>query len=96
MKKALAIAAVAAIALSAPAFANDDDAAHMEQKADYYMKKIDTNGDGAISADEHKAFAEGMFKSADKDGNGSVSRQELIDAKTAEKKEMEDAMGEKH
>ena len=82
MKKALMMAALACV-MAAPAIAKDDMSpaekdAKMEKKADMWFSKIDTNGDGMISKEEHMAFGEKMFSETDKDGNGSISMDEKI------------------
>ena len=46
--------------------------------ADHLIKKMDTDGDGKISADEHAAFAEKMFQEADTNHDGYLTRDELI------------------
>jgi len=41
------------------------------------IAKMDTNGDGMLSAAEHDAGAKKMFSEMDTDGNGSLSREEM-------------------
>lgn len=41
------------------------------------IAKMDTNGDGMMSASEHDSGAQAMFAQMDTDGNGSLSRQEM-------------------
>ena len=41
------------------------------------IAKMDSNGDGMLSASEHEAGAAAMFKDMDSNGDGSVSRQEF-------------------
>jgi Ca2+-binding EF-hand superfamily protein len=41
------------------------------------IAKMDTNGDGVLSASEHASGAQAMFSEMDTDGNGSLSRQEM-------------------
>lgn len=59
------------------------------------FKKLDTDGDGAISLEEFKAGplgkkapakAETVFKKRDKNGDGKLSPEELVKAKGADKK----------
>jgi len=42
------------------------------------IAKMDTNGDGVLSASEHDSGAQAMFTQMDTDGNGSLSRQEMM------------------
>ena len=41
------------------------------------IAKMDTNGDGVLSASEHDSGAQAMFTEMDTDGNGNLSRQEM-------------------
>ena len=41
------------------------------------IAKMDSNGDGMLSASEHEAGAAAMFKDMDSNGDGSLSRQEF-------------------
>ena len=41
------------------------------------FEKMDTDGDGAISLEEHSAKAERRFKKMDADGDGKVTREEI-------------------
>lgn len=41
------------------------------------MAKVDTNGDGVISMDEHLAVAKDRFGKIDTDGDGALSREEI-------------------
>jgi Ca2+-binding EF-hand superfamily protein len=54
---------------SSPAVANDD---HGDM-----MKTMDSNGDGAVSADEHAAGAKTMFDRMDANKDGVVTAQEM-------------------
>ncbi|MFC5576850.1 EF-hand domain-containing protein [Lysobacter niabensis] len=44
------------------------------------IARMDTNGDGMLSASEHEAGAQSMFSEMDTDGDGSLSRQEVAAA----------------
>lgn len=47
------------------------------------MMRLDTNSDGEVSEAEFTAFTLTKFKKADKDGNGSLSRDEMSKARHA-------------
>src|SRR3546814_8586382 len=64
--------AIGVLALAGTAFANEEK-----------WQKLDTNGDGMISAQEHDAGATAMFQEADADGNGSVTATEMEAAHAA-------------
>lgn len=53
----------------------------LQKRLEARFDAMDTNKDGAISAEERKATMEksraGMFARIDKDGNGSISREEF-------------------
>lgn len=55
----------------------DHGAMHREMSSAEKIARMDTNGDGMLSAAEHDAGARTMFSEMDTDGNGSLSRQEL-------------------
>lgn len=57
--------------------AMDHGAMHREKSSAEKIAKMDTNGDGMLSAAEHDAGAKTMFSEMDGDGNGSLSQQEL-------------------
>src|SRR3546814_18759847 len=65
--------AIGVLALAGTAFANEEK-----------WKKLDTNGDGTISAQEHDAGATAMFQEADADGNGSVTATEMAAPQAAQ------------
>ncbi len=97
MKKALMMA-VAATMFAMPAMANDKDMtpaekeAKMEKKADMWFDKIDSNGDGKISKEEHDAFGDSMFTKADANSDGNISKEEMMAAKKKEHEEMKSKM----
>ena len=51
--------------------------------ADENFRKMDTNGDGSITADEHAQGAKSMFDSMDADKNGTVTAQEMDASRAA-------------
>ncbi len=91
MKKIIILrAAVLAVAIATPALAAMDDgkkSGHMQDKADYMFKRVDTNGDGKITKTEHDAFANKMFTDADTNKDGSISMEEM---RAHKKKEWEE------
>lgn len=79
-KNILILGAVAAsIALTgfvAPTFAARQKPTP-EQRAEWMMKRLDTNGDKKVSLEEVQARTSEAFKSFDADGNGQVTRDEI-------------------
>ncbi|WP_162247706.1 EF-hand domain-containing protein [Lysobacter sp. Root494] len=57
--------------------AMDDHSMGHEMSSADKIAKMDTNGDGVLSASEHDSGAQAMFSQMDADGNGSLSRQEM-------------------
>jgi Ca2+-binding EF-hand superfamily protein len=55
------------------------------------IAKMDTNGDGVLSASEHASGAQAMFSEMDTDGNGSLSRQEMASGHAMMKSEKKGA-----
>jgi len=49
-----------------------------DMKSADMISKMDTDGDGKLSAAEHDAGAAAMFKKADADGNGMLSQSEMM------------------
>ena len=75
MKTTVAAICALALAAAAPAaLAGDDD---MGKKMDEAFAMMDTNKDGSISADEHRAHAEKMFAEADTNDDNMVSKEEM-------------------
>ena len=64
--RVLALSILGALALSAAAWGHNDD-----------KMKMDSNGDGMISAAEHAAGAQAMFARMDTDHDGNVSAAEM-------------------
>lgn len=80
----IAIVTIAAVSLSSAAFAGEGKEKKRKSGGQHMMlKKMDTNEDGAVSAEEFKAAHAKHFTGADTDGDGSLSAQEF------------DAIGEK-
>ena len=48
-----------------------------EMTAAEKIKKVDTNGDGALTADEHAAGAKSMFDKMDSDKDGYLTKAEV-------------------
>lgn len=68
--RCLAAAIAAAVSLSGAALANEMNSAEK-------IKKMDTNGDGRLSAAEHEAGAREMFMKMDTNKDGSVTAAEM-------------------
>jgi Ca2+-binding EF-hand superfamily protein len=65
----------------------------MSAKAAYFFKKIDVNGDGKITREEHQAFTNKMFAAADTNNDGALSMDEVKAATIKEADDMRAAMG---
>lgn len=72
IKPLLAIAAIAAL-LSTPAYA----AYNPEHKADNNFNRMDVNKDNSISKEEYLKPYNDRFQLIDRDGNGSISMEEM-------------------
>ena len=70
-----------------PMTSNDAAMDRHEMSSAEKIAKMDTNGDGMLSAAEHDAGAKAMFSEMDADGNGSLSRQEMMAGHAAMKKD---------
>lgn len=57
--------------------ANKAHAGKMDLKAAEKIKVVDTNGDGALSAEEHNAGTAMMFTKMDTDKDGFLSKEEM-------------------
>ncbi|MCE7886872.1 MAG: hypothetical protein DYH13_05120 [Alphaproteobacteria bacterium PRO2] len=88
MKKLLMFSA-AALALSAPAFAEEgkDGKPHHQNM----MEKLDTDKNGSVTKAEFLAFHEQRFAEMDTNSDGTISKEEF-DAKKAEWKEKRKGM----
>lgn len=75
-----AAAVAASVALSGTALAGDMNSAEK-------IKKMDTNGDGRLSAAEHEAGAREMFMKMDTNKDGSVTAAEMDASHKAMKKD---------
>jgi Ca2+-binding EF-hand superfamily protein len=79
-KNTLILGAVAAslalTSLAAPTFAARQKLTP-EQRAEWMMKRLDTNGDNKVSLEEVQTRASEAFKNFDADGNGQVTRDEV-------------------
>ncbi|MCV9962471.1 hypothetical protein OIU34_11215 [Pararhizobium sp. BT-229] len=69
-------ASLALTSLAAPTFAARQKATP-EQRAEWMMKRLDTNGDKKVSLEEIQARTSEAFKTFDADGNGQVTREEI-------------------
>lgn len=92
MKKTTMALAAMMMCTAMPAMANHDMEKKLEWKTTYYMNQIDTNKDGSISKAEHESFGSKMFTDADDNGNGMISKSELMAEKKSEWEKMKAAM----
>lgn len=86
MKKIMAMAVLLA-AFSAPALASGAtarDGLKGEGVARHIFMKMDANGDGVVSEDEHEDFAENMFDAADTDHDDRMTIEEFMAYKNKE------------
>ena len=70
MKSSLVFVAIAGLSMCGMVFAGDMSSSNK-------MKKIDTDGDGKVSAAEHDAGAKMMFEKMDSDRDGFVTTAEM-------------------
>lgn len=69
-------ASLALTSLATPSFAARERPTP-EQRVEWMMKRLDTNGDKKVSLEEVQARASVAFKGFDADGNGQVTRDEI-------------------
>lgn len=96
MKLLHALALSTTLAFGGVALANDHGGKGEHHKGDYF-KKIDTNGDGAISKDEHLAHSNAKFAEIDANKDGKVTKEEMKahhEAKREHFKEMKEKRAE--
>lgn len=77
MKKSMLALAAIAMAVAAPAFANDMDHMSTQEKVDMKFEKFDTNKDGMLSKAEMDAAKAEKFSDADMNKDGMLSKAEL-------------------
>ena len=63
--------------LGGPVRGHDMGHDRMMMSSAYKIAKMDSNGDGMLSASEHEAGADAMFKDMDSNGDGNLSRKEF-------------------
>lgn len=90
MKKYLILAVFLVSAAAQQAQA--DEGKDMEAKTRYFLRKIDSDGDGFLTREEHRAFAERMFQETDANNDGRLTLQELTAQKNREYEEMKQSM----
>lgn len=74
MKKLILPLLIAALAMPVAAMACPGKG---DAKRGAHFQKMDTNGDGVVTADEHAAMAAQRFTKMDADGDGKVTRDEM-------------------
>ncbi|GEM_PF-2661256 len=75
MKKAILAAMFCAIA-AAPSYAKEY-VSEPEEMASRLIEKMDRNGDGLVSMEEHENFSAAMFSNVDANGDRLLSQDEL-------------------
>jgi hypothetical protein len=77
MAAALLLAAPAMTRAETSAAQNNQQGGNHHQQRDGFMKRIDTNKDGAISKDEFVAAQVERFSKLDKNSNGILTKDEM-------------------
>ncbi len=91
MNKVFLMAALmGGVAMSSTAVMADNHGEHKHQGS--AMQKVDTNGDGMISKDEFLSRHEEMFDNMDADGNGSLTPEEMREARGEMREKMKERM----
>ena len=97
MKKIMITLSLLAVCAATPALAchHDDNmdgqdkmGMMMQMKTDYYMAKADKNRDGYVTRMEAEMNGKNMFMDADRNGDGKLSGQEIMDEKFNEHDDM--------
>ncbi|TGK52465.1 hypothetical protein [Leptospira bouyouniensis] len=77
MKKILTILSVLTFVIPMFLFAQNNDGKGKKLMAADHFKKMDTDNDKKVSKEEWQKFHDGFFLELDKDGDGSISFDEL-------------------
>ncbi|HKI60547.1 MAG TPA: hypothetical protein VKA23_05885 [Mariprofundaceae bacterium] len=77
MKKLILPLLIAALAMPVAALACPGGKGMGDGKGGSHFQKMDSNGDGAISAEEHEAMAAERFAAMDTNGDGKVTSDEM-------------------
>ena len=80
MKKLILPLLIAALAMPIAALAcpGGKGMGQGDGKSGSHFQQMDTNGDGAISVEEHEAMAAERFAAMDANGDGKVSKDEMM------------------
>lgn len=89
MIKKLTLMCMGLMLAATPAMA-DPDKMSITDKVEMFMGKIDTNKDGSVTKAEHDSFGNTKFTEADINGDGKLSKDEMILHKVKEMDEMKD------
>lgn len=96
MKNALLLAASIAL-FAAPVFAEQpglsDNGPHIRKMSEFMFSKMDADGNGYITKDEMRAYADKMFDEADRSHTGKVTIDDLVNEKLKERTEFQDWEG---
>jgi Spy/CpxP family protein refolding chaperone len=90
MKKTLLIATLltlSATSVLAEQPGSQDDGPHMRKMAEFTFGRMDANGDGFVTKDEVRAYADKMFDEADANHDGKLTIDELVNQKMHERDE---------
>ena len=79
------VSAALVLGVASPAFASE---------AEDLFKRMDTDGNGKVTAVEHAAFAETMFKQSDTNYDGQLSAAECTAAKPRSRKDVRGSPGD--
>ncbi len=72
---------------------SQDDGPHMRKMAEFTFSKMDTNGDGVVTKEEARAFADKMFDEADASHTGKITVDDLMNQKMRERNEFRESEG---
>lgn len=87
MNKALTLAGMLTVFAAVPAAAHEWSSFDRNKMLNHMVEKMDTNGDNFISASEHEDASREMFIRADTNNDGYLTKSELSEQITRERKE---------
>ena len=97
MKKTVLIAALSLPFLAQASIAEQpgstDNGPHIRKMSEFMFSKMDADGNGYITKDEMRAYADKMFDEADRSHTGKVTIDDLVNEKLKERTEFQDWEG---